>query len=62
MNLVRGILLIAAGAFLIFRGWQIQAHPAAPSHWPVWVFYAVGALALVLGIWRLTRKPPKPLV
>jgi hypothetical protein len=62
MNLFRGILMIAAGAFLIYRGWYIQAHPMHTAPWPVWVFYAVGALAIVLGVWRLMRKPPKPLV
>ena len=62
MNLTRGILLIAAGAFLAYRGWQIQTHPTIPSHLPVWVFYAFGIFAILLGIWRLTRKPPKPLV
>jgi hypothetical protein len=62
MNLMRGLLLIAAGAFVIWRGWVVQTHPASAAHWPVWVFYAIGALAIALGVWRLLRKPPKPLV
>jgi len=62
MNLTRGILMIAAGAFLIYRGWYLQTHATGPSHWPLWTFYGVGALAIALGVWRLMRKPPKPLV
>ena len=56
MNLARGILLIAVGIFVIYRGWMIHAHQA------VWPFYGMGALAIALGLWRLLRKPPKPLV
>jgi uncharacterized membrane protein HdeD (DUF308 family) len=55
MNLTRGILLIAAGSFLIYRGWMVHTHQAP------WLFYSVGVLAIVLGVWRLMRKPPKPL-
>ena len=56
MNLFRGILLIAAGAFVIWRGWVVHTHMNAVP------FYILGVLAIALGIWRLMRKPPKPLV
>jgi len=56
MNLFRGILLIAAGVFVIYRGWIIHTHQT------VWPFYGLGIIAIGLGIWRLFRKPPKPLV
>ena len=56
MNLFRGILLIAAGIFVIYRGWAIHTHQAA------WPFYGLGVIAVILGLWRLMRKPPKPLV
>ena len=56
MNLFRGIFLIAAGVFVIYRGWVLH------THMNVWPFYILGALALGLGIWRLMKKPPKPLV
>jgi TRAP-type C4-dicarboxylate transport system permease small subunit len=63
MNLFRGILMLAAGAFVIYQGWRIQTHQvAAAGHWPVGVFYVLGALAIGLGVWRLLKKPPKPLV
>ena len=56
MNLLRGIFLIAAGVFVLYRGWMIHTHQNAI------LFYALGFLAIVLGIWRLLRKPPRPLV
>jgi hypothetical protein len=62
MNLFRGILYIAAGVFAIYEGWVVQTHPTHASHWPFWVFYAIGVLAIGLGVWRLMQKPPKPLV
>jgi uncharacterized membrane protein HdeD (DUF308 family) len=56
MNLFRGIFLIAAGAFVIWRGWLMH------TRMNVWLFYVLGVLAIALGVWRLLRKPPKPLV
>ncbi len=56
MSLLRGILMLAAGVFVIWRGWVGHAHTNA------WPFYAIGALAIALGLFRLFRKPPKPLV
>jgi uncharacterized membrane protein HdeD (DUF308 family) len=56
MNLIRGILLIAAGVFVIYVGWS---HHTTRN--PVY-FYILGVLAIALGVWRLLRKPPKPLV
>ena len=56
MTLFRGIFLIAAGVFVIYEGWVHHA-----SRNPLY-FYILGALAIALGIWRLLRKPPKPLV
>jgi hypothetical protein len=62
MNLFRGIIMLALGAFVIFKGWQIQTHPSPAVHFPVWAFYAVGAIAIAMGVWRLLKKPPKPQV
>ena len=55
MNHVRGILLIAAGAFALVQGWKL--HTGTNALWA----YGLGVLAVGLGIWRLTRKPPQPL-
>ena len=56
MNLFRGIFLLAAGAFVLYRGWAIHTRMNAVP------FYVLGVLAIALGVWRLTKKPPKPLV
>jgi len=56
MNLFRGILMLALGAFALYRGWTIHTGQNA------WLAYGLGVLALGLGIWRLTRRPDKPLV
>jgi hypothetical protein len=55
MNQVRGILLLAAGGFALYRGWKI--HSGSTALWA----YALGVVALALGVWRITRKPPQPL-
>ncbi len=55
MNPFRGILLIAAGVFVAWRGWMVHTHTNALP------FYAAGVVAVALGAWRLLRKPPKPL-
>jgi hypothetical protein len=50
MNHFRGILLLAAGSFALYRGWQ--AHSGKQALWA----YGLGVLAIALGIWRLTCK------
>ncbi len=62
MTVFRGILMLAAGVFVIVQGWRMQTHQIPSGHWPVSVFYVMGVLAIGLGVWRLTKKPPKPLV
>jgi|CZKL01.1.fsa_nt_gi hypothetical protein len=54
MNQVRGILMLALGAFALYRGWVIHHGPNA------WFAYGLAVLAIALGIFRLTRKPPQP--
>jgi hypothetical protein len=56
MNLFRGILMLVLGAFALYRGWMIHTGQNA------WMAYGLGFLAFALGIWRLTRRPDKPLV
>ena len=50
MHLVRGILLLFAGGFVIYRGILLY-----PSH-SAFTAFALGAVSIALGIWRLTRK------
>ena len=57
MEHARGILMLALGAFALYRGWVMMHQGQSP-----WLAYVLGAVAIALGIWRLTRKPPRPLV
>ena len=49
----RGIFLIALGAFAIWRGWAIHAVRSP------WSLCGLGALAIALGAWHLSR-PSRP--
>ena len=54
MNHVRGILYVIAVAFVLYRGWQLQLHHA-PQSW-IWGSYGLGAAALGLGVFLLSRS------
>ena len=56
MNRVRGVLMLLAACFALWRGWRIHA-----GHMAV-LAYSLGALAFALGVWHLTRKPDRPRV
>lgn len=49
MNAVRGIILFGMGVFAIYEGWRIHVGERA------WLAYALGVVAIALGVWRLTR-------
>jgi hypothetical protein len=54
VNHFRGIILLLAAAAAIWKGWQIHRGETAI------LAYGLGAMALALGVWHLTRKPPLP--
>jgi len=54
MDKIRGVLLVALGAFVLYRGFVMRG---SPSFWPA-IGLAVAAIAL--GLWRLLRKSPPP--
>jgi len=56
MNQVRGIVMIALGGFAFYQGCVI--HPWQRAL----LAFGLGVLAVAVGIWRLTRKPPQSLV
>ena len=56
MNAVRGILLFGLGVFALYKGWTIHTGEKA------WFAYALGLAAIALGVWRLLRRPDKPLL
>lgn len=56
MNQVRGIIMILLGGFALYQGWILHTGQRAL------LAYALGVVAVAVGVWRLTRKPPERLV
>ena len=56
MEKVRGILMLAVGAFVLYRGFVMRG-----THNAGWAV-VLGVAAIALGVWRLLRKPPKSLI
>jgi uncharacterized membrane protein len=53
MNHLRGIVMLIAAGIALYRGWKIHTgHDAVLA-------YGLGALALGLAIWHLTRSAPQ---
>lgn len=50
MNQIRGVVLILLGLLVILQGWRTMHGSLAYSA------YALGLLALAVGLWRLSRK------
>jgi peptidoglycan/LPS O-acetylase OafA/YrhL len=61
VNPVRGIVMFIAAAIAFWKGWEIHRGETAI------LAYGLGAMALVLGLWHLTRErrrsslPPRPM-
>ena len=53
MEKVRGILMLAVGAFVLYRGFVMRG-----THNAGWAI-GLGVAAIALGIWRLLRRPPQ---
>jgi hypothetical protein len=53
VNRIRGIVMVLAAVVAMWKGWQIHRGETAM------LAYGLGALALVLGVWHLTRKEPR---
>jgi hypothetical protein len=54
VNRIRGIVMLLAAAVAIWKGWQIHRGETAV------LAYGLGAIALALGVWHLTRKASTP--
>ena len=50
MNQMRGIIMLIAGGIALYRGWKIHYGPHAL------LAYGLGATAICLALWHLTRK------
>jgi ABC-type nickel/cobalt efflux system permease component RcnA len=55
---VRGAIAILVGAFALFQGFTL--YHAGRTDWHLWVEVFAGVLLLVLGAWRIKRKPSDP--
>jgi hypothetical protein len=53
VNRIRGIVMLLAAAVAIWKGWQIHRGETAI------LAYGLGAMAIALGVWHITRKPPQ---
>jgi hypothetical protein len=49
----RGILMLVAAGIAFYRGWKIHSGDYAV------MAYVLGALALGLAVWHLTRRAPQ---
>ena len=54
MNRIRGIVMLIAAVLAIWKGWQIHRGEMAV------LAYGLGAMALAVGVWHLSRKAPAP--
>lgn len=54
MNHIRGIVMLLAAGVAFYKGWTIHAGETAV------LAYGLGALALILAIWHLSRKEARP--
>jgi hypothetical protein len=52
MDRIRGIVMLIAAALAIWKGWQIHRGETAV------LAYGLGALALAVAVWHLTRNAP----
>ena len=50
LNFYRGVLMLLAAGGAFWKGWQIHHGTHA------WLAYGLGAAALGLAVWHLTRK------
>jgi len=55
---IRGAVAILVGAFGVFQGYT--TYRSGRQDWHVWVEAGAGLLLIVIGIWRLMRKPDNP--
>lgn len=54
MDRFRGVLMALAAVVAFWRGWKLHTGTMA------WAAYGLGAVALGLAVWHMTRKPDKP--
>jgi len=54
----RGIFALLVGVFALYQAYVL--YKAGKMNGPFWLELIAGALLLVIGVWRLLRKPKDP--
>jgi hypothetical protein len=55
---IRGTIAILVGAFALFQGYTL--YRGGRLDWHFWLEVCAGLLLIVIGIWRVLRKPDDP--
>ncbi|WP_263350142.1 hypothetical protein [Acidicapsa acidisoli] len=55
---VRGAIAILVGAFALCQSYML--YKGFRRDWHLWLELAAGAVLIVLGTWRIRRKPDDP--
>ena len=55
---IRGSIAILVGVFALYQSYVL--YQAQRRDWHLWITLAAGLFLLVIGIWRIRRKPVDP--
>ncbi len=55
---IRGIIAILVGAFALYQGFAL--YRGGKIDWHLWLEVVAGVLLIVIGVWRMMRKPFDP--
>jgi len=55
---IRGTIAILVGVFALVQSYSLFRH--AQTDWHFWLEVCAGLLLIVIGIWRILRKPDDP--
>ena len=55
---VRGAIAILVGVFALYQSYML--YQAYRRDWHLWLELAAGLVLMVLGVWRIRRKPVDP--
>jgi ABC-type nickel/cobalt efflux system permease component RcnA len=55
---VRGAIAILVGVFALYQSYML--YQAYRRDWHLWLELAAGLVLIVLGVWRIRRKPVDP--
>jgi ABC-type nickel/cobalt efflux system permease component RcnA len=56
---IRGAIAILVGIFALYQSYVL--YQAQRRDWHLWLELCAGAILILIGGWRMTRKPADPL-